>query len=318
MVTVIIPNYNGLKFLKDCLQGLEKQSYKEFKVIVIDNGSDDGSVNFLKEEKGIELIALEKNIGFCGAVNLGIKSANTKYVILLNNDTIVYPKYIEMLVKHMQEKDDVFSTSAQMIKMHDESLIDNAGDLYCALGWAFARGTGKKNEKYSKEHEVFSSCGGAAIYRREIFQEIGYFDEAHFAYLEDVDIGYRARIFGYHNEYEPEAKVLHYGSGFSGSKHNEFKVKLASKNSIFLIWKNMPFLQIIINLPFLVVGFLVKTVFFTKKGLGSVYIKGLKQGFRMCLDENNKNHKVKFKKKHFKNYLNIQWLLWKNLFNLGR
>ena len=128
-----------------------------------------------------------------------------------------------------------------MIQFHDRDIMDDAGDYYCALGWAFARGTGKPAENYKKVTEVFSACAGAAIYRRCIFEEIGLFDEIHFAYLEDLDIGYRAKIHGYKNYFAPDAVVCHKGSAASGSRHNAFKVDLSSKNSVYVIYKNMPF-----------------------------------------------------------------------------
>ena len=117
-------------------------------------------------------------------------------------------------------------------------------------------------------HEWYSimTCGGAAIYRKKIMEKIGYFDEEHFAYLEDTDIGYRARIYGYENWYAPDAVVYHVGSGTSGSRYNHFKTRYSSRNNIYLIYKNMPLLQIILNLPFLVAGFLIKFLFTKRNG----------------------------------------------------
>ena len=147
----------------------------------------------------------------------------------------------------------------------------------------------------------------------EYFNKVGLFDVQHFAYLEDIDIGYRARIYGYRNVYVPEAKVLHFGSGFSGSRHNAFKVKLSSRNSVYLPWKNMPLLQLVLNIPFLVLGYLVKYLFFIKKGLGKEYRKGLAEGIKLCRKPECKDHKVGGFFKHFKSYCHIQLLLWKNL-----
>ena len=158
---------------------------------------------------------------------------------------------------------------------------------------------------------MFAACAGAAIYRKSVFEEIGYFDEEHFAYLEDIDIGYRARIHGYYNVYEPSAVVYHVGSGTSGSRHNEFKVKYSSRNNVYLIYKNMPLLQILLNSPFLLIGFLAKTIFFTVKGFGKTYVKGLAEGVR--LSRNNREKKIVFQRKNFGSYWQIQKELWKNL-----
>lgn len=315
MVTIIIPNYNGHAFLADCLEALAPQINEHVHVLVVDNGSTDGSVEFLQNYKGIKTCFLAENTGFCGAVNAGILASDTKYVILLNNDTKVLPGYVDSLMEAMEEDERVFSGSAKMLQMHAPELIDDAGDEYCALGWAFARGKGKSADQYDRPTEVFAACGGASIYRRAVFDEIGLFDDHHFAYLEDIDIGYRARIYGYRNIYVPKAQVLHFGSGFSGSRHNAFKVKLSSRNSVYLPWKNMPLPQLILNAPFLALGYLTKYLFFVKKGLGKEYRRGIAEGFRMCRKPECKEHKVGGLGIRFKAYCRIQLLLWKNLFN---
>lgn len=316
MVTIIIPNYNGYTFLSDCLEALMPQVDERVHVLVVDNGSTDESVEFLKHYKGIKTCFLPENTGFCGAVNAGILASDTKYVILLNNDTKVIPGYVNALIEAMEQDERIFSGSARMLMMHEPESIDDAGDEYCALGWAFARGKGKKSSLYEEPTEVFAACGGASIYRREVFDQIGLFDDHHFAYLEDIDIGYRARIYGYRNVYVPQAKVLHFGSGFSGSRHNAFKVKLSSRNSVYLPWKNMPLPQLVLNIPFLLLGYSVKYLFFVKKGLGKEYRKGLVEGIKLCCKPECKEHKVGGFFKYFKSYCHIQVLLWKNLFRL--
>ena len=313
--TVIIPNYNGKEYLRQCLFSLSMCRPADFHILVVDNGSTDGSVEVLKEEfPQVEAVFLTENTGFAPAVNRGLERTKTPYGLLLNNDTTVEPDFVQKMEEAMEIHKDAFSVSAKMLMMQDKSLIDGAGDLYCALGWAFALGKGKKaDENYTKPSRIFSSCGGAVIYRMELFKEVGLFDENHFAYLEDVDVGYRARIAGYSNWYEPSAVVYHAGSGFSGSRYNEFKVNLSSRNSIYLVLKNMPLLQLIINLPFLLLGFLTKTVFFVKKGYGYTYCKGLIKGFSLYFSKEGKKHKVSFKAKNFLHYLRIEWELLYNI-----
>ena len=206
--TVIIPNYNGMKFLEPCLKALQAQTYQNFKILVVDNGSTDGSAQWL-EERGIDTIFLKENTGFSGAVNTGIRAADTPYVILLNNDTEADEYYVAEMVRAIERSPKIFSVSSRMIQMYHPELMDDAGDMYCILGWAYQRGVGQSVRKYSHSRRVFSACAGAAIYRREVFEKIGYFDEMHFAYLEDLDVGYRARIFGYDNVYCPAAIVRH-------------------------------------------------------------------------------------------------------------
>lgn len=316
-VTVVIPNYNGIKYIRDCMDSLRKQEGIPFDLLIVDNGSKDGSLEVLQEEyTEARVIALEENTGFCHAVNLGIQNSNTPYVILLNNDTEVKAGFVESLVKAIEESERIFSVSSMMLSMKDESIIDDAGDGYSMLGWAYARGKGKTVSRYEKRAEIFAACGGAAIYRKAIFEEIGYFDENHFAYLEDIDIGYRARIYGYRNVYEPAAKVIHAGSATSGSRYNEFKTKLSSANNAYMIAKNMPFLQWLLNLPFLLLGFLVKASFFTLKKMGKLYVTGSWKGTCRIFTKAGREHKVAFRWKHLWNYVKIQCWLFLGMFRI--
>ena len=306
-VTVVIPNYNGIKYIRGCMDSLRLQEGETFDIIVIDNASKDGSLEILQAEyQEARVIALSENTGFCHAVNLGIRESTTPYVILLNNDTIVKPGFVKALVEAMEESEEIFSVSSMMLSMQDESIIDDAGDGYCALGWAYSRGKGQPATAYNEKVEIFAACGGAAIYRKSIIEEIGEFDENHFAYLEDIDIGYRARIYGYRNLYEPKARVVHAGSATSGSRYNEFKTRLASANNAYMIGKNMPLLQWLINFPFLLIGFLVKTCFFIRKKMGMLYVKGYLAGIARCFTREGRKHKVKFKMKHFGNYFKLE------------
>ncbi|MBO4889563.1 MAG: glycosyltransferase family 2 protein [Lachnospiraceae bacterium] len=307
-VTVIIPNYNGISYLKDCLDSLAAQTMKA-DIIVVDNASEDGSAKIAEEYEGVRLIPLSQNFGFCRAVNEGIKVTKTKYLILLNNDTKATPTFVEELYKAIDAHDDTFSVASKMLQMNAPDKIDSAGDLYCALGWAFSLGKDGKSSRYDKESVVFSACGGAAIYRKDLFEEIGYFDELHFTYLEDVDVGYRARIMGYVNRYTPKAVVYHAGSGSTGGRYNPFKVRLASRNSWYVIYKNMPALQILINLPFFIIGFGTKALFFICKGYGREYLSGMKRGYLMCVA----GRKYPFDKRFVKNYFRIQLELWLNM-----
>lgn len=313
--TVVIPNYNGIKFMKNCIDQLLLAKEKgDFDILLVDNGSTDGSEKLCKEyeeSKIAKLIAFDSNTGFCGAVNAGIQACKTEYVLLLNNDTQVDERFVTELESFMDRHKKAFSASAKMLSLYEPEIIDDCGDLYCALGWAFGLGKGKNKAHYEKDAEIFASCGGAAIYRREIFDAIGLFDDNHFAYLEDIDIGYRAKIYGYNNYYCHSAVVYHAGSGFSGSRYNAFKIDLSAKNSIYLVYKNMPLLQLILNLPFLLIGFFIKMLFFLKKGFLKEYAGGLKKGFLLCGSKEGKQKKVPFRLKHLGNYFIIEWqLLW--------
>lgn len=279
-VTIIIPNYNGKEYLLPCLNSVFGKTGIPVEVIVVDNHSQDGSVEEVRRiYPQVQVIILDKNYGFSKAVNEGIKRAKTPFVLLLNNDTEIEKGFVEALLKRIKSNRRIFSVEARMIQFHDREKIDSAGTFYNILGWARARGKDKHVYRYQKACYTFAACGGAAIYRKSVFDRIGMFDEKYFAYLEDIDIGYRAKRHGYVNVYEPEARVYHVGSAVSGSRYNEFKVRISARNNIYLIYKNMPLIQRIVQFPFLVTGFLIKAVFFKRKGFGQEYVQGIKEGF---------------------------------------
>lgn len=293
---VIIPNYNGHRFLSACMDALDKQSTQDFYIVIVDNASTDGSIEWLLDwqEEDVRrrfIIRNTENLGFSGAVNPGIEWAachGCSYAVLLNNDTAVYPDFVEQLELSMERDTEkkLFAVSSRMVKMHNEAIIDDAGDQYTILGWQFQRGLGESSERFSKPAYVFSACAGAAIYRISAFKELGLFDIRHFAYLEDVDISYRAQLKGYRILYQPDAICRHVGSGSSGGKYSSFKLRLSGRNSIYLLYKNMPLPQLILNSPFLLAGYLVKLLFFTKKGYGRDYGKGILEGIKelKCLE----------------------------------
>ena len=313
-IDTVIPNYNGELFLKNCINSIlstDNIGYVD-KIIIIDNNSQDKSLDSVNSSNAPIIIEKNnENYGFAKAVNQGIKMSTNEYILLLNNDTIVEDGFIHSLIECIRSSNEIFSVSSKMLQYHNLNLIDDAGDFYNILGWARKRGDGKSSNLLTEKKNIFSACAGAALYNRKVFDEIGYFDENFFAYLEDIDIGYRAQIFGYKNIYCPDAIVHHIGSGTSGSKYNEFKVKLSGRNNIYLIYKNMPLLQIIINFPFLILGFIIKYLFFSKKQLGKVYLSGVLEGISTF----SRIKKTKFKLKNLVNYIKIQfWLIYSLLF----
>lgn len=310
MIDIVIPNYNGNRYLKECIDSLHTQRYSNFRIIIIDNASTDSDYVWLNNYPNIIFKKLDKNYGFDKAVNEGIKLSSSEYIVLLNNDTVAKENWLEELIKYIDQDKNIFSVCSKMIRYDDKNLIDDAGDEYNLLGWGYKRGDGQPISSYTKTEEVFSSCAGAAIYRRSILDEIGYFDEHFFAYMEDIDISYRAKIYGYKNIYCADANIYHIGSATSGSRYNTFKVKLAARNNVYVPYKNMPILQLLVNLPFLALGFLVKYIFFIKKGFGKEYIEGFIEGIKTL----NKVKKVKFKFKNILNYIKIEYLLIINVF----
>lgn len=312
-VSVVIPNYNGEKYLKACLESLMEQSLKPDEIIIVDNDSKDGSVQYIKDNFGdkVTLICLDNNYGFSKAVNEGIKKNKSEFVALLNNDTELDRDWLKELYNCIRSDEQIFSCCSKMLRFVEREIIDDAGDEYTLFGWGAKIGDGKLSSEYEESREVFSSCAGAAIYRSSILEEIGLFDENFFAYLEDMDISYRARVYGYKNYFAAKSKIYHIGSATSGSRHNSFKVKLASRNNVYLIYKNMPNLQIVLNFLFIFVGVVIKWAYFTKKGLGKDYISGVLDG----LKTKSKVHRVNVKNNLY-NYRQIQKMLFENTINL--
>lgn len=311
-VSVVIPNYNGEKYIRTCLISLFNQSLRPGEIIIVDNNSSDKSIDIIEEFKEkVTLVKLDTNKGFSVAVNEGIKRAKGEFVALLNNDTELDKEWLQQLYLAINKDEKIFSCCSKMLRYDNRNIIDDVGDEYNILGWATKTGDGKDSSDYVEDRYVFSSCAGAAIYRRRIFDEIGLFDENFFAYNEDVDISYRANIYGYKNLFASKAIVYHIGSASSGSRHNDFKVRLAARNNIYLIYKNMPLWQRVVNFLFLLFGIIIKWMFFTIKGMGKTYIKAIIEGIktRKIVD------KVRIKENK-KIYWNIEGRLFLNLLNL--
>lgn len=307
-VSVIIPNFNGEDYIKNCLDSLEDQSFNgAMEIIVVDDCSTDTSKTILRNNKRIKLLENDKNSGFDWSVNQGIKASKGQFCLLLNNDVVLEKDFVKNIYKSIQNKPKSFSVSSKMIRYYERDKIDDTGDFYTVLGWAYKRGDGKDQSRYEKATEIFSTCAGAGIYRRSVLEEIGLFDEQFFAYLEDIDIAYRAKIYGYKNYYEPKAICYHIGSATTaeGQKYSPFKVTISARNNIYVIYKNMPIVQWLLNSPFLAVGFFVKYLLFLKRGYGKNYRQGIKQGFTSL----NEIKKVPFRLKHLKNYLGLEWTL---------
>lgn len=305
LVTVVIPNYNHKELLNNLLISLS-DSISLNQVIIVDNASSDGSVNFIKENyPEILLIENDSNKGFACAVNQGIKLVNTDFVFLLNNDTVVEKDTIANLIETINISPKIFSVSSRMVQYHNKSLLDDVGDEYTIMGWSKRRGYNKDITNYLEDEEVFSACAGAALYRKTVFDEIGYFDENFESYVEDMDLSFRARLNGYKSYYSSNAVVYHYGSATTGSRYNKFKVNISARNNIYLIYKNMPLWMKLINGIFIIAGILIKYLFFWKKNLGNEYLSGIREGLL------TKNNLMK-SNTPFINSLKIELLMIKN------
>jgi len=316
-VSVIIPNYNGEKFIANCLDSMMVQSFYEFgqlEIIVVDDCSTDASVEMIKTYKNVTLLENPVNSGFDRSVNQGILASHGKYCLLLNNDVVVDPDFVRYLYLHIDDDPAIFSVSSKMVRYYERDKLDDTGDFYNILGWGYKRGDGQTVDSHHKVTPIFSACAGAGIYRRSVFSEIGLFDEVFFAYMEDVDIGYRGLINGYKNRYEPKAICYHIGSATTaeGQKYSPFKVQISARNNVYVAYKNMPLVQLLLNSPFLVLGFFFKYILFLKRGFGKDYAAGIKAG----LKNYKKVKKVPFQVRNLKNYFFIEAQLILNAFRM--
>jgi len=276
-IDIVIPNFNGKTFLPVCLDSLQRQSYSDFHVIVVDNGSSDGSVEFLRHNyPDVEVLAWTKNTGFSAAVNGGIKAGTAPLVFLLNNDTELDESCLERLVAATESKIEYGFFASKMLDYNARSVLDGAGDSFLRGGVGYRIGTMENdNEYYSTARQVFGACAGAALYRREFFEEIGFFDEDFFAYLEDVDINLRANSRGKRCWYVSDARVYHIGSATTGSKINPFTVGLSTRNNLCLLVKNYPVLLLLRFLPAICVYQFFWLCFVIKKMQFVAYVRGL-------------------------------------------
>ncbi len=248
LISVIIVNYNGLHFLKEMMPTLMNQSLQDFEVILIDNASKDGSLEYLEScYPHVHLIKNSENFGFT-ANNQGMKIARGKYVVLINNDTILDHNFLCELVKPADVNPQVGMVAPKVLITDKPELIDSVGMNIYPDGMSRQRGRLEESIKYTKEEEIFVPSGCAGLYRKEMLGEIGYFDEDFFAYCEDTDLGMRGRIAGWKAELCPNALIYHYGSGSSG-KFSPFKAFLVERNHFWVAIKNFP-ISVLIFLPF--------------------------------------------------------------------
>ncbi|KAB0672329.1 glycosyltransferase family 2 protein [Oryzomonas sagensis] len=255
--SIIIPNWNGIEHIEECLLSVGQQRFKDFDVVVVDNASTDRSVQFIHEHfPGVKVVALADNLGFSAGVNCGIRASIGKFVVLLNNDTVVAPNWLENLVKAIQDNPNVSIFASKLLNYYDRGVIDSAGDaLDLSLG-PYKIGEYQPKGQFSESRFIFGACGGGGCYRREIFDQIGAFDEDFFAYFEDIDLSFRANWAGIRTLFVPDAVIYHKiaaTSGASSANKDRFDI-LRRRNFIFLVIKNYSLPLLARHLPFIMLG----------------------------------------------------------------
>jgi hypothetical protein len=239
--TVIIPNWNGREMLEVVLPSLAAQDYGDFGVLVVDNGSTDDSVAYLSGRwPDVGILELPENLGFAPAVNRAIRGSEGELVALLNNDMEVEPGWLAALVSELDRHPEAGSATSKLLDFTNRDVLDGTGDMLAWTGNANRRGQGDRDAgAYDDQRDVFSPCAGAALYRRAAFEDVGLFDEDFFAYVEDVDWGFRAQLRGWRCRYVPESVAYHVGAATT-RRTTDLEVYLNRRNQIALVVKNFP------------------------------------------------------------------------------
>jgi GT2 family glycosyltransferase len=240
-VSVIILNWNGKKFLQECIDSLSAQTFRDFETLLVDNGSTDGSAEYIREEyPWVRLLALPENTGFSAGNNLGLAQSRGSFIVTLNNDTKAVPEFLAELLRVAVTDPQVGMVAAKMLNFHETGRIDSMGIQATTAGLGVNRGVGEADRgQYDSPSEVFGPCAGAALYRREMLDAVGFFDPAFFAYYEDLDLAWRGRLAGWKCVTAPGAVVYHLHSATSG-RMSPFTVYQVQRNKWFTIVKNWP------------------------------------------------------------------------------
>ena len=277
--TIIIVNYNAGHFLQRAIDAVATQIDKDFELIIVDNASTDGSFGNLRTDHipNLKLMALTENIGFAAANNLAANSAQGRWIALLNPDTEAKPEWLGAFRSATEAFSETAMFAGPTLSTANPDVLDGAGDCYFGMGIPWRGGYGRPSQELPGIGECFSACGASALIRRDVFLDIGGFDETFFCYCEDVDLGFRLRLEGHRCIFWPSAVALHYGSGTT-SVASDFAVRHGTRNRLWTFVKNMPPLGFILGLPIhLALTFALLVRAFTV-GRGSSTWQGLKEG----------------------------------------
>lgn len=239
LVSVIVPNWNGERFLRDCLASLRSQTYAPIECLVVDDASTDTSPEIVEREfPEMRLIRRSQNGGFALAANEGMRQAAGQIVALLNNDAAAAQSWVEEIVGAFGRHLDAGSVASKMVLWDTPNVINSAGDVFLRSGVPDSRGVWQIDRgQYQREEEVFGASGGAAAYRRDMLEDIGLFDERFRMYCEDVDLAFRAQMRGYRCIYAPRAVVRHRLSATGGGPLASYQ---CGRNFVWLLARDLP------------------------------------------------------------------------------
>lgn len=237
---MVIPNWDGGSWLPRCLGAIASQTLRPSDVVVVDNGSSDGSLEYLREtHPDVRILALGRNTGFAYAANRGVEAASGELVALVNTDVVLEADWLERMAAALSSRSDAASVACKMLSLPDCTRIYDAGDVLRRDGVCEQRGRFSRDDgRWDSPGEVFGACAGAALYRRSTLLDLGGFDEGYFAYLEDVDLALRLRLAGWRCYYEP-AVAVHAGEG-SSDRLSGGHWFLVARNTLLLVAKSFP------------------------------------------------------------------------------
>lgn len=303
-VAVVVPNWNGADSLAACLDSLLAQSVPA-RVIVVENGSTDGSIKLLEKYPGVEVISHDTNKGFAGGVNAGFRQAiedGLKYVATLNNDAVADKDWLKNLLAVLDKNPQVGIVTSKLLTA-DGKRLDSTGDYLSVWGLPYPRGRGESDiDKYDIDTDIFGASGGASLYRVKTLEEVGLFDEDFFAYYEDVDLSFRAQLAGWKVRYQPAA-IAYHQIGATSSKIKGFATYQTMKNQQVLLYKNLPKAQRgIIWRRFTLAHtlFLLRAV---SRGQGWPAIKGDVRGSWLILKKHGERKRIQAAKKVSDEYI---------------
>ena len=281
-ISVIIVNFNAGDRLEKCLKALDVQSYRDFEVIVIDNGSADDSISAIKQGRAadtpVHLIEAGENLGFAAGNNRAVKRARGNWLAFLNPDAYPSPDWLASMMAGAERWPDVSAFGSTQLDAADPTKIDGAGDVFHVFGIPYRGHFGWPTDMLPATGECFSPCAAGALYKRSVFEALGGFDERFFCYGEDVDLGFRLRLMGERSVQLREAVILHEGSAVSG-RYSDFTVYHGNRNKIWATYKSMPGVLYWPLLPFqLAANFYLLARSFTV-GIGPSYWRALRDGF---------------------------------------
>lgn len=273
-ISVIILNWNGKKYLGACLDSLAGQTFRDFETILVDNGSTDGSLELVREQyPWVTLVSLPENIGFASGNNRGLTECSGEFIVTLNNDTKVEPTFLAELLVPVQAHAAIGMVAAKMVNYYVTDQIDSVGLKIAVNGLGYNVGVGQKDRgQYDKEAEVFGPCGGAALYRRKMLAEVGFFDDDFFAYYEDFDLAWRCRLAAWGSVTAPGAVVYHIHSATSG-EWSPLKVYLTHRNKWYVLLKNWPLSLLLRFLPTILFYDLAALLLAMLRGRGCAALK---------------------------------------------